>query len=684
MIEYTINFNNDTLKSYLLDFDPTYEKFGVKIDDSANTGLHSELVDYEKSRFPLTQREDEYYDIYKNLKLVYGCGEPIEDYIQFYNLTLDKIVRKYLGIQGLDRLFTAQYFRYEWEMHLGLDFENHTPSFYRDHFIHQIRDACTVHKLLRDLELMKDVKKSLLRRETKVSEYICKYMENSANEIWEHDRRKKLYVKIAKSRLIVQDKDIKEHIENLVLERIILTSELLSALFHDIGYPIEFSMKNHEHIENYLPNIYYFLSGEQHFDRVTALLGNSLLFNIVPVSEIRQRFIERNHGALSALAFLLYFYENGAIYSQNETQRPSIELAGLIIYDHTLKGRYSEPKEKTSYFRNVYSRNPLAYIFRLCDDIQEWDRTYFLLDDNHTMRLCEKCGCPIVKRKFKLPGDKSREAAVCGCAALDGIDNNSFVKKLSAGSGTATFLRSAGDIGNSVLSDITYRRLNHVKACKTVRLEKYGLKSSAFPDARLLRVVVDYEPSKLLQITSFNPEFSIYRAKDLNILRRNLDFQSGFPGTIIEAFITTNPILLKVRILEEYLINRMPITADDIDLRNPDCNNHKLFLSNADEAFLLSFRKDIEALTSGKLQGPKLTKKIKRKLDRLVGFVYNYGHGNIIDRIRNRVYMYFYLMLVGMHIRGRQGNEAEKLKYACKKTEEICDKRPYKSLQNRP
>ena len=62
------------------------------------------------------------------------------------------------------------------------------------------------------------------------------------------------------------------------------------------------------------------------FDQIAAKLGGSLLFTIVDQEEIRQRLEPGNkgkydHGAYSAIAFLLQFYETGLIHSLGQEKK---------------------------------------------------------------------------------------------------------------------------------------------------------------------------------------------------------------------------------------------------------------------------------------------------------------------------------------------------------------------------
>ena len=59
----------------------------------------------------------------------------------------------------------------------------------------------------------------------------------------------------------------------------------------------------------------------------------------------------------------MHFYYGGRIYSMSGEKRCLIEMSALAIYHHT--DRFSEAE------RMVYLQDPISYMVRLCDDLQE-------------------------------------------------------------------------------------------------------------------------------------------------------------------------------------------------------------------------------------------------------------------------------------------------------------------------
>lgn len=65
-----------------------------------------------------------------------------------------------------------------------------------------------------------------------------------------------------------------------------------------------------------MPSLYNIEISELNWNKTYAVLQNSLLFKIVDNNKIHNKVMAEkpDHGALSAIIFLLNFYENGAIY----------------------------------------------------------------------------------------------------------------------------------------------------------------------------------------------------------------------------------------------------------------------------------------------------------------------------------------------------------------------------------
>lgn len=79
-------------------------------------------------------------------------------------------------------------------------------------------------------------------------------------------------------------------------------------------------------------------------------------------------------------------FEARYLYFTESLEKMVIELSALVIYNHTL--RYDKVK---------FRENPLSYVFRLCDDMKEWDRLYFNVNKKSNFLICSKCRLPITR-----------------------------------------------------------------------------------------------------------------------------------------------------------------------------------------------------------------------------------------------------------------------------------------------
>ena len=212
-------------------------------------------------------------------------------------------------------------------------------------------------------------------RKAAVNEFSAVAGEPDAREIYE-----KLYdAKFDFSRGFTEDDE--PYAYPLIYKNIIKSAIIMSALLHDIGYPIQFANENKEQLSEFLPTAHFFFDPTVHWDNIMGKLSDSLLRKIVPRDRLKNAFDTQLHGTLSALAFLLYFYEDGSIHSLRPAKRAAVELAALVMADHT--NRFDILKDKDSdYHRMTTYRNPLSFLLRFSDDIQEWGRMYFSLSSS--------------------------------------------------------------------------------------------------------------------------------------------------------------------------------------------------------------------------------------------------------------------------------------------------------------
>lgn len=505
------------MKKYYKTFDPVKFKYInlLYIGDKKEEENYMRFSDYEDSQQFEELTKIEFHNLQANLDMAYADKELTDKLFEVYNLIGDKIVRRYINIDGIERLFSEKYANFEWEMHLGMDHKKHSMKFYRDHFIHQMKDAFTMAKLLEDGGFYSKVRKILMDTgSSKVSRYVKKMLEQQK------------YLPCRKVFNGINEDELEKH----YIYNIIYMSSYMAGLFHDIGYPTVSNMQEHRQMIDYMAENHFFEKGEYDFNSIAALLQNSLLFRLVSPSEIRGRIEgdEIDHGTVSALLFLLHFYENGAIYRLEPYKLCAVELAGLAIYNHTNKYTYIGQKD-AQYERCIFALNPISYLLRICDDMQEWGRIYFEVSDQSNLIICEECHMPIKRNK-----DNNTVIYQCGCR-------------------------------NKILFapvfkyyQFPYRRIFNVSVCDDMKiLTKENSDNYEFH--------LNYDLGRLLHIAYINPGYARYRIKELAQMKHLFPRQYSIGMVFVDYFVTSNIILIKSKILGEYLNKINSLYMQDIE-----------------------------------------------------------------------------------------------------------------------
>lgn len=500
-----------------MDFDPIRFKYAKLFKNSPSDTSYSEeymnFYEYEDSQQFSELTKKSFYDFQSNLDMVYANEDVTDFSIKIYDLVCEKIVRQYINIDGIERLFSEKYANFEWEMHLGIDYKKHSMKYYRDHFIHQIKVTYTMMKLLEEGRFYNKVKKILLNEgNSKISRFVCKML---------HQQRYLPQRTIFSS----YEKNLEEH----YLYNIIYMSSYMAGLFHDIGYPAGASRRKYRQMMDYMVESFHFENGNYNFNQIMLLLQNSLLFRLVSPEEIRKRIEgdEVDHGTMSALIFLLHFYENGAIHRLEPYKLCAVELAGLAIYNHTNKYSYMQQKD-ANYERCVFVLNPISYLLRVCDDIQEWDRVYFEVSNHSNLILCEKCRTPIIRCK---KGDRSKDVYYrCKCQ----VDGNEILFSPMFPYG-----------------QFSYRRVFNVRVCSELQI-----KFEKTENPKKYEFILKYDLDKLLHIAYLNPGYARKRIEDLNCVKKLFPRQYDLGLIYFGYFVSANVILIKVAIIEEYIKKR--------------------------------------------------------------------------------------------------------------------------------
>lgn len=511
-----ILLNQSDMIRYYDDFEPVQFKYKLLLDDikddDTRLDTYLDLQAYESERQFAELTKKEFWDLQENLDMSYANSRITDNYLVIYELMCEKIVRNYIHIDGMERLFSEKYAEFEWEMHLGMDYKKHSMDYYRDHLIHQVRDAYTMEMLLEQCGFYDKIRGILSDEGTsKIAQYVNKMISQQLR------LPKILPCEVSDQELL------REH----YMYNIIHMSSYISGLFHDIGYPAAMALKASRRMVDYLVEMHHFEQGTYDFRQITSLLQNSLLFRVVPPREIRGR-IESDkvdHGVMSAMLLLLHFYENGAIHRLEPYKLCAVEMAALAIYNHTNKYAYIGD-QNPEYERAVFTLNPISYLLRISDDIQEWGRIYFEVSGRSNMILCDRCKMPIIRRRTEEDEDGVDYDVVYQCCCRDEESKSLF----------APMFR---------YKQFPYRRIYNITVCNGVEIET--------GDYLRYRIRFKYDLDRLLHIAYINPEYARYRSRDLAKVKRLFPRQYGIERVFLDYFMTANIILIKSVIVGKYI-----------------------------------------------------------------------------------------------------------------------------------
>ena len=451
---------------------------------------------------PLTRRENNtrLFDIsaiinisqhYQNLKLVYDNKNSLEQIILINNL--QKIFRRYFQINGIERLIATNYSDIEWSMFFEFDFNKNQPKYYRDHFVHQFRDAFLSLTLLNECNLHQNAESIFANNDTVISKYVNNMIE--------------------KQKLI----DDKGQVTNeIYYGEILFKATLLSAIFHDIGYPLSYFARVSEQIQTSLP-FYKVVSftGKTDFLNIRALLADSLLFRTIKNSDIQLKYQNNDHGILSAICFLLNFYYTGGICDLSPIDRCIIELAARSIYDHTNK--YEEGQ------RITFNENPISYLLRISDDLQEWSRFNLSVGQNNNAMVCQNT--------FETIHTENGH-----CYTND--------------SQTVQLLKTTG---------VEYKKLNYIYACLQLQLDYVTYERE---NKKEIHIILEYNPYRLLELSSLNFSYAIYRTCELHQLEKMLPNQKELPNFLISYSLSNNAFYLAKEILNNFVKMKKNISME--------------------------------------------------------------------------------------------------------------------------
>ena len=508
------------------------------------------------------------------------------EYIEMLNLVRDKFIYDYTGIPGLCCFFSPAYFEYEWGMHMEIDYDKHTSRFYRDHYIHQIRNMFEMFTLLDNFGYYEKCRDAYLDPENNIGTYLLEVIQqemlslnptdlelygkillisnkkikedwNEAIQLLEflrnisnaHDTEKekeccsKLSAQLGMPECAIAerikscpaefaDKELSaiyrslpnkysKELRDLMLRHVIYSATIITSLVHDIGYPISYIRRISDRINRNLPINSLLSASNNNYAEVERALQNSLLFRIVDKEKIKRRLNNNNeHGAQSAIVLLMYFHQHGG--SLSPLQKSAIEVAALATYNHTNKyWVINKKKDDPELVRSDIHKAPLSHIFRLCDDLQEWDRVYFEVTDKSSLIICPRCHTPIT-RAFGTDIKKPEEKKYYCCCTKDcANDTSMFVS----------------------------RRIINVIGCDSMQVETISVKNSQ----KVTKFTMNFDCAALLNIMTFSTSNAKVRANGIRDLKKLHSYQGMYDSILVDSFVSGNPFTVKIRILEQYI-----------------------------------------------------------------------------------------------------------------------------------
>ncbi len=267
--------------------------------------------------------------IYSSLQVIYSKEEAAQEVCLIDNVY--EILSSFVEIKGMEHLLVNNYAAIENGIFLEHSAQGE-PGRIREHYKHQFRNAYLGLLFLRDFHLDDCIADCIMDKKNEYA-YLILAAISGDNQRYQ-------------------------------LKEIIYKSFLVSALFHDVGYPLAYYFRMADEIHQFAPFFKIVNPAVKTvFAEIKAMLNNSWLFRTVEHDEIRKKYDRDDHGCLSAISFLMNFYFSGVIYSLDPKKQCIVEMAAVAIYKHT--NQYHKNK------RMIFSQDPVSYFLRMCDDLQE-------------------------------------------------------------------------------------------------------------------------------------------------------------------------------------------------------------------------------------------------------------------------------------------------------------------------
>lgn len=428
-----------------------------------------------KQEFPACQMTKEGISgIYKSLQVLYDKEEAAEEACLIENVY--ELLTRHVQIKGMEHLLVNNYAAIENGIFLEHSSQGN-PKRIREHYKHQFRNAYLGLLLLNDFHLDDSIADCILDKKNEYAYFMLEAI--SAQD---------------KAEESMSAEDRRKH-----LKEIIYKSFLVGALFHDIGYPLEYYFRTADEIHQFAPFFKIVNPAvKTEFAEIKALLNDSWLFMTVAHSEIRKKYEKNDHGCLSAISFLMNFYFSGSIYSMDARKQCIVEMAAVAIYKHT--NRYHKNN------RMLFAQDPLSFFLKMCDDLQEWQRFLVCIENTHNYLQCAACG------KIVRPAENGIYACSCG---------RQFQK----------------------ITQMENRKVNYIDICSGIRLQG---------DEHRLDICLEYDCYRLLELLLSDYEAVIYRDRGLKDVENMLQHQNYLPDMQLHYFLSNNPAAIIRKMTEQY------------------------------------------------------------------------------------------------------------------------------------
>lgn len=454
-------------REFLINDVEMYRYFEQLIYGESSGLLKRWKVKHDTLEYGLTERNVS--KLIGTKELLYG-EEDAEKQICLLE-TLEEFLHEYIGIRGLEELFINNYGEIENSIFLEHDAEGN-PRNIREHAKHQMKNAYLGSVLLLECGYLQDMAKKINQEQSPVTRRLTQEVRAFLEKSEETEVLKKL-------------------------EELIYKIFMVSSLLHDIGYPLAYYLRSAKQMTEYPPYLKILCpTVKAEFADIKSSLLDSWLFRYVDAEKIQGKYVADDHGALSALSLLMHFYHNGRIHFLKPEERCIVEMAAVAIYHHT--DRF--PKG----LRMVYLTDPVSFMVRLCDDMQEWDRFKILINGKHNFLQCGQCG-----RLIK----ENRRLYQCKCG-------RSYEK----------------------VTMIQNRKLNYVCLCDELRIEKRE---------KSVNISAKFHFLKQLEILLDDYSCIVKTAGDMEKIQKMLEGQSFCPEMKVNYFVSNNPVEIIKRMIQD-------------------------------------------------------------------------------------------------------------------------------------